>query len=410
MASARESAAGIAPPEAALHAPQYRRALAGFFLSGVLCSFLGAILPLWRHHLTEDFVVVGNYFLSLNLGILAGAAAAAWVLPRKGISFLLVTGTSVACGAFLWLAVAPPAAGPWWRMLGILLLGCGAGPLHTGVFHAVSPSYRHDAAATIVLAGTFFGLGSMVTALLVAGTFNVYTVPSILIFLALIPGYFVVVYARTASPKSAGLRHPSLRQVLQDFRSPSAVLLTLVLFFQFGNEWSIAGWLALFLIQRLGVSPETSLVLLALYWLALLVGRIAALLVLPRMSHARWLLVSVLAAILGCAMLLSTDNRFGATAGILLVGAGFAPIYPLVVEKIGGRFPDYHPGLFNGLFSCALTGGLLAPWSLGFFTSLWGVKVVMWLPLLGTLMVLLLLSLLWAETKLTGAKEYGMSG
>jgi MFS family permease len=119
-------------------------------------------------------------------------------------------------------------------------------------------------------------------------------------------------------------------------------------------------------------------------------------------SHGRLLLVSVLAAILGCAVLLSTDNTFGAAAGILLVGAGFAPVYPLVVEKIGGRFPYYHPGLFNGLFSCALTGGLLAPWSLGFFTSQWGIKVVMWLPLLGTLMVLLLLLLLWAETKLTG--------
>ena len=46
-----------------------------------------------------------------------------------------------------------------------------------------------------------------------------------------------------------------------------------------------------------------------------------------------------------------TDNLFGAVFGTLLVGFGFAPIYPLVVEKIGVRFPHYHPGFFNGIFS-----------------------------------------------------------
>lgn len=378
--------------------------MAGFFLSGVLFSFLGAILPAWRHHLTEDFLVVGNYFLSLTLGILISVGLSRWLAPRRSISFLLVLASSIACGAFLFLALGPPAAGPWWRMAGLLLLGCGNGLLNMGVFHAISPAYRHDAAATVILAGTFFGLGCIVTALLVAGTFSVYTVPSILVFLALIPAYFIVLYASSASPESAGSRHPSLRQVIKDFHSPAAILLTLLLFFQFGNEWSIAGWLALFLIQRLGVSPESALVLLAVYWLALLVGRIAALLVLPRLSHARLLTGSVLAAVFGCLVLLSTDNSFGAVAGLLLVGAGFAPVYPLVVEKIGGRFPYYHPGLFNGLFSFGLAGGLLAPWSLGIFASLWGIKVVMALPLLGTLMVLLLLLLIWAETRLTGVE------
>ena len=46
-------------------------------------------------------------------------------------------------------------------------------------------------------------------------------------------------------------------------------------------------------------------------------------------------------------ILLATDNRFGAISGILLLGGAFAPIYPLVVEKIGHRFPYYHPGLLQ---------------------------------------------------------------
>jgi FHS family glucose/mannose:H+ symporter-like MFS transporter len=143
--------------------------------------------------------------------------------------------------------------------------------------------------------------------------------------------------------------------------------------------------------------------MLALYWLALLIGRVAAQWVLPRMSHGRLLLWSVLAAIFGCVILLSTDNRFGATSGILLLGAAFAPIYPLVVEKIGHRFPYYHPGFYNGIFSFAIAGGLLAPCTLGYFASEWGVQVVMGLPLAGSAVVFLLLLLISLEARLSAA-------
>jgi fucose permease len=213
---------------------------------------------------------------------------------------------------------------------------------------------------------------------------------------------FIPIYARTRFHTEDSARQPSLGQAFADFRSPAALLFALLLFFQFGNEWSIAGWLPLFLIQRLGISPESSLMMLATYWLALLVGRVVVISVLPSVNRGKLLMGSVTAALFGCIILSSTDNRFGAVVGILLVGGGFASVYPLVVEKIGGRFPYYHPGFFNGIFSFALTGGMLAPWSLGFFTDLWGIRVAMTLPLLGTVMVFILLVLIWAESRFRG--------
>ena len=121
---------------------------------------------------------------------------------------------------------------------------------------------------------------------------------------------------------------------------------------------------------------------------------------LPRVRHARLLVGSAAASILGCVILLATDNQFGALSGILLLGAAFAPIYPLVVEKIGRRFPYFHPGFYNGIFSFALAGGLLAPCTLGYFASQWGVSVVMALPLAGTVVVFVLLLLIGLEARL----------
>ncbi len=391
------------PTASVLEAGTARRGLAGFFLSGLLFSFLGVILPVWQHHITGDYLMVGTYFLFMNLGILT-APGSARLVRRYNLSAALALGCGLACVALVYMALLPPGTSPWWRTIGIFLLGCGAGLLNMGVFRAITPLYRHDPAATVNLVEALFGVGCIVMTVLVAGTFYVYTVTSILILAALLPGFFTVIYARTRFPAARTEREPSLKQAFADFRSPAAVLLALLLFFQFGNEWAVAGWLPLFLIQRLGISPESSLTLLAAYWFALLVGRVAVFSLLPSARRGKVLMISVLAALFGCTILTWTDNVFGAVVGILLVGGGFASVYPLVVERIGGRFPYYHPGFFNGIFSFALTGGLLAPWSLGFFTTLWGIQVAMLLPLAGTLMVFVLLILIWAEAAFGGTQ------
>ena len=397
-------------PAGAMHPSEGRRSLAAFLVSGILVSFLGAILPAWRYHLNASFSEVGDYFLSLDLGFLLSVAAAHFLLPRQGIKFLLVVANALACGSFLFLALwsSPPAAA--WRLWGVLGIGISTGLLNTAVFHAISPLYQSNRAATVNLAGVLFGLGCLVTALLVAGTYYVYTVPSILILFALVPGFYAGLCAK-AKFASRPLAHSiPLAQVWRDFTNPGAVLFSLLLFFQFGNEWSIAGWLPLFLIRRLGISPADSLFLLALYWAALLVGRLVSQLLLKRVSHPLLLISSIISALLGTIVLASTNNLFGAIMGILFVGGGFASIYPLVVEKIAHRFPYYHPGFYNGLFSLAITGGFLAPWLLGYCAEAWGIQAVMLAPLLGTCLVFVLALLILLEAKLSGLAEVRRAG
>ena len=400
-----------APVEAqALDATEARRSLSAFLISGMLMAFLGAILPVWRYHLTAGFKEVGNYFLSLNIGILLSIAAAHFLLSRRGLKFLLIAANAMACGGFLFLALTSPPAPAVWRLLGVGWIGLSLGLLNAALFHAISPQYQHDRTATVNLAGVMFGLGCMLTALLVAGTYFVYTVPSILILFAVLPAFYTALYAKAKITVRPPTEHVPLAQLLRDFRNPGAILFTLLLFFQFGNEWSIAGWLPLFLIRRLGISPEASLLILALYWAALLVGRIVSQLLLKHMSHGLLLVVSVASALLGTTVLASTNNRFGAVMGVLFVGGGFASIYPLVVEKIGHRFPYYHPGFYNGIFSFAISGGFIAPWSLGFFAESWGIQAVMLVPMLGTCMVFSLLLLIMLEAKLTGLAEPKATG
>jgi FHS family glucose/mannose:H+ symporter-like MFS transporter len=388
----------IAGNTSATRAPGGGIALAGFLVSGFLLALLGAILPDWGNHREWNFIAVGNYFLSLAIGIVAAARFARPIMLRRGLSFLLVFACGLSCIALLYLALVSPPLSDWWRVAGLLVLGAGAGLLNLALFHAISLSYQADAVGTVNKGGILYGLGCLAATLLVAA----YSVPSILFFMAMVPGFFAVIYARKSYAVAPEGAQPTMRQALQDFRSPGAVLFALLLFVQFGNEWSIAGWLPIFLIRRVEMRSSSALLILALYWLFLITGRLIAVAILPRVRHRRLLLGSMLSAIFGCLILVATDNAFGASVGACFVGAGFASIYPLVAEIIGRRFPYYHPAFFNGIFSFALVGGLLAPATIGYAASKWGVGVVMGIPLTGTFLVMALLLLIWLEAKVTG--------
>jgi FHS family glucose/mannose:H+ symporter-like MFS transporter len=380
-----------------------RKALAGFFVSGILLAFLGAILPPWGHHLSSDYATVGSYFLGLMTGIIGSVWVSPQLLRRKGTGWTLAFSCGTAAVALLYLAFVSPPLSPWWRVAGLVLVGLASGVLHTAIFQAIWPMYKHDPAATINLAGILFGLGCLTVALLVSGVYYIYSAPAIQAWIAVIPALFGWMYLRSGFAPPSLTPQPSPKELLAELRSPAAVMFSVLLFFQFGNEWSVAGWLALFLSQRLGISPATALGMLALYWAALLVGRVASQSILPRFSHGKMLLSSVLASMFGCVMLLLTDNVFGAVIGVLLLGGSFAPIYPLVVEKIGSRFPNYHPGLYNGIFSFAIAAGMLAPCSLGYLASFWGIRVVMGLPLAGSAVVFLVLLVISLEARLSRA-------
>jgi FHS family glucose/mannose:H+ symporter-like MFS transporter len=363
---------------------------------------LGALLPRWGYHITADYRTIGGYFICLALGVIVPTESAAALIRRTSISMRMAVGCGLACASLILLAFIPLEGSAVWRMLGLLLVGFSAGLINSALFAALSAAYTKDVARAISIGGILFGVGCLGSALMVALTFYSLSVTGALLLLALVPGVFAFVYYRMRIPAIDTENQPSLEDAVRDFRSFGTVAFAALLFFQFGNEWAIAGWLPMFLIEELGISPKTSILFLAMYWAALLVGRVAVFALLRHVGHGRLLMASASAAAFGCILLFFTNNLFGATMSVLLIGFGFAAIYPLVAERIGRRFTYYHPGLFNGIFTLALAGGMLAPGTLGLFADRYGIRVVAGLPLIGTCMVVGLVLMIWLESKVTG--------
>jgi FHS family glucose/mannose:H+ symporter-like MFS transporter len=391
-----------APP--ALGAAIVAKTLAGLLISGLLMALPGAVLPYWRHHIDSRYLLIGAYFLAQVAGLLGTRLWAPRLMRAQGLGVALSVACWLAAGGLVVMGVFIPEAHWGWRIGGLLMTGSAAGLMNLVVFAATTGAYARQPAATINLAGAFYGSGSLVCALAVGASYSFrHTGMAMGILLLLLPAAGCVLYLRARIPDQPPRVRTSWQEVAREFRSPAAILLALLLFFQFGNEGAIGGWLALFLTQKIGMSPAKAVFLLALYFAALLVGRIPAQMLLPSVRHGRLLLGSVLMGLFGSLMLAFTTNSFGAVTGVLLCGGAFSMILPLAFERIGARFPHFHPGFASGVFAIALAGGLLAPASLGLYADWFGIDVVMVLPMVGSIMVLLLVLLIFLEARMHAA-------
>lgn len=383
--------------------------MAGFLLVGVLIGLLGSLLIVWQYHINTDPQLIGLHFLALNAGYVVAVAITQRLLHQVSIRLAALVACAVGFGSVLALSFLVPPVSPVWRILDLGFVGAAGGALVTTLLYVLEPRFEEAPATVANLAGMLFGCGCLLSALMGGITYFAGSVQIQTALLAIVPLIFFVLYAGNKYVPALGVvRHRreemELRDTLRDLRSIAAVLFSLLLFFQFGNEWAIAGWLPLFLIHRLGSNPVWAIFALALYFLSLMLGRLIAQPLLARVNHRKLLLASIALAMLGYLLLSFTGSMAGAWVAVVVIGAGFAPIYPLVAESLDHRF-SYHPGFYNGIFSVAITGAMSAPWLLGYVDAYLGIQYVMLIPALGSIAVLILASLIMLEAHVMGGPK-----
>jgi fucose permease len=381
------------------------RILSGLAVSGFLLALPGGLLPLWAFHVKTDFAAAGNLFLALGIGLTGASVAGYRWRERIPPGRLLPGGCFLGALSLLMLSLAAPPAAVWFQFLALLLTGASAGAINMAVLEPIATDYEANPAAVTLAGGGLFGAGSVAAAWLLADCLDAASPARLLATAAIAPALAGLAFGRihAASPQKPPRPVAEVIEAMKDLRSVLAILFALLLFFQFANEWSIAGWLPIFLIDRLGMNPGDAVMLLALYWFALTAGRFGAAQLLARVSHGRLLALSAFCGLFGCFVLLVTNTMLGVVTGILFTGAGFSAIYPLAAEKIATRFTYYHPGYFNGIFTFAMMGGILSPCTDGYLAATYGLRVIPLAVMAGSCAVFGLIGLIWLGRKVSGS-------
>jgi MFS family permease len=370
-----------------------------FLLIGVLISAPGTYFAAWGYHLQPAFGKIALLLGAFSLGVLLLLEPVRPLLARAGAYRVLTWSAAVATIAFLILADAVSANQDWRRYGGLLLLGVSCGGLMAASFGLLQPLYEQSPAATVGLAAGLMGVGCLLPALTGWGCYQLGDFRLAFFVEAGMAAGVTWIFFRMPRGREARWPAVGFREAMAEMRSPVHALFAAILFFQTAAEFSVAQWTALHLSLRSGLSPGSALLYLAGYFFLLWAGRYVVQGLLDQVPRRRILLGSAGLGWLGLFVLSGAENETGAAFGLTLTALGYSAVYPLLVEKIGDRFSEYHASLFHGIFGLAMMGGFLGPALGGWLAKEWGEVNAMRVPLVASFFVFLLLAAIWIEAK-----------
>ena len=376
--------------------------MSGLLLLGAVIGFVGAMLPVWAGRLTLDVLDAGRALAALGAGSLAAA-----LLPRRfgwdqgaNLRKLFAAG-ALCCAAALWCL-------PWATDANLLAgplagLGFGGGAVSAAAAGLLRSATTGRRISTLLnLAGVAFGLGAIASSALVWWLVDFVSWQALARLCAVLPAALAVLNWRARAFDLAAAAAPSeldWRKAL----TPAAILLALSLFIQALNYGVMGGWLALYSFRKLGATAPASLAVLFAFWLALTSGRVAATRLPAILSRMRALAGVSAASVLGCLFLLNTADPSGAMAGAALVGAGLGALHPLTMSAAARRSGERPAAFIPGFFVTTFLGGILLAGLIGPLAGRFGLDVVVWSSLTGSVAALLVLSLIAIESKLSEA-------
>ena len=342
--------------------PLMSSACAGIFVFGIVMAILGAILPSLFSKIQFNKSEAGNLFFYMNLAMLAMSVFFGPIVDRFGYKiFLLLCSLLVASSLVLFNLASTYS----FLILAAVLLGFGGGGLNGGSNALTSDIYPERRSAALNLLGIFFGFGALAIPFLIGallGTIGLTAILVVAALLSLIPFGFFLLLRFPPAKQAQGF---PLRQAARVLGHPLLWLCGFLLFFQSGNEFTIGGWTSTYLNEYFHLTPTAASFVLAGYWAAVMIGR----LIITRLVRvARNEILILGSAILSlCAAVVIAVAPSGGVAGFgaVLIGLGFAAIYPTTLAIVGEAFPAFSGTAFSVVFVIGLAGGMTAPWLTG---------------------------------------------
>jgi fucose permease len=341
----------------------------GMLVFGIVLTTLGAMLPDVSARFGIDKAAAGSLFLTLTFGILAASLIVGPVVDRAGYRVPFIVALLLVAGGLQLIAHAPSLGAV---RGGVLLIGFGGGVINGGA-NALVSDISDRKAAGLSLLGVFFGVGA-VGVPFVLGTLSGIrpTVVLSAIGVVLLVPLLATLRVRFPPPKQA--HSFPVAQAVGLLRERVLLAFGFMLFLQSGMEITMGGWSSTFAGEELGLSARGALYFLSMYWLGMMIARLAVGALLARVSPQRVLAGSLALAFAGVLLLLGTDRVAVAAAAIFLVGAGFAAVFPVVLGWVGERYSALSGTAFSIALVMALSGGMLLPYLAGLLGSRTGLR------------------------------------
>lgn len=343
----------------------------GILFFGMAITTLGSVVPQLRIKFHLNDISTGTLFSILPFGILMGSLFFGPFCDRYGYRILLaLTCFSMFIG-FEGIAYAPSHV---ILKICVFLFGLGGGAINGATSALVSDISEKDKGANLSLLGVFFAIGALGMPFVLGILENRLSYEIILSIIGIatfIMGVFYILIKFPPPKHAGGLPVAKSLSLLKD---SVLLLIAFFLFFQSAFEGIINNWTTTYLSGYLHILPGKALYGLSLFVVGMTVMRLL-LGSLFRNTNAQKIWTISLSLLLAGLLFLSLGKSFyPAVAGLILIGAGLAAGFPIMLGYVGDRFKELSGTAFSIAFVIALIGNMIINYSMGFIVQKYGVR------------------------------------
>ncbi len=372
-------------------------AWAGIFIFGIVMAILGAILPSLFERIGFGAGAAGNLFLTMNFAMLVTTLFFGPLVDRFGFKAVLAVSALLVAAAFFLLS----RASSYGLVLGAaVILGLGGGGLNGGTNALTSDLHEGKERGTALnVLGIYFGFGALLIPFLIGTLRDALGVGRILVLATVLSLVPFVVYAVLRFPRAKHGQGFPIKSAASIARSPLLWLTAFILFFQSANEFTVGGWISTYLQTTFGVGAAAAALILAGYWAAIMSGRLLSSRLVRAVRNETLILGSAVLALAAALLMALAPSGVLAAAGAIIIGLGFAAIYPTTLAIVGERFAAFTGTAFSVVIAVGLVGGMIAPWLAGKIAEASSLRQGLIIPVVNCAMIVLLTVLVGRETR-----------
>jgi FHS family glucose/mannose:H+ symporter-like MFS transporter len=343
----------------------------GLLLFGIMLITQGSILPSLKEKFGMNDIISGKLVSILPIGIIAGSLIFGPIADRYGYKMMFIITTLLMALAFEGLAFADSFL---MLQVSIFVLGFGGGIMNGATNAVVADISSEDKEAHLSLLGVFFGIGALGMPLILGILSKRFDYPVILSAVGILMVFTVIYFSVIRFPAPKHEQGLPIGQALKLLKQPGLLLTSFFLFFQSGIEGLINNWTTSFLQSNTGASEKQALIALSLNLAGLTLMRLLLNNLLKKISSFKIMVASLALTAVGSILLLYAGSYTTARIALIIVGAGFAASFPVILGYIGQLYARFSGTAFSIAFVIALTGNALINYVFGFISNAYGTK------------------------------------
>lgn len=343
----------------------------GMLLFGIGLITLGSVVTGLKAKFALDDLSAGTLFSILPVGILVGSLIFGPLCDKYGYKAFLIISCLLMFAGFQGIAHTASLS---LLKIYVFLFGLAGGAINGAVNAVVSDISLVNKRSNLSLLGVFFAIGALGMPFILGvldDKFSFSMIVSYVSFLTLIAAAFFI-SIRFPPPKQ--VQGIPILQGLKLIKDQTLILIALFLFCQSSFEGIINNWTTSYLTGQFSVSQSKALFALSLYVAGMAVMRLLIISIFRNVKSPNILMISFILLFVGCTFLKVGHSFPMAVSGLIMIGAGLAAGFPVMLGFVGTRYADLSATAFSFVLVTALLGNMLVNYLMGMIAQTYGIQ------------------------------------